>query len=77
MLVLPTSTVPAELTLCIQANSTPVRRMLNGYRNKLTTAKKLVLVKHDDFCGQAMCINLLDVENEELNKKLLAFETEE
>lgn len=70
MLVLPTKTIPNGLTEFITADG-PSRKILNGFRNKITANFKLVLVKNDNSCAQAFSYNLKD--DEALLEKLKSF----
>jgi hypothetical protein len=60
MLVLPTLAIPTELEQFIKPGITGTRKMVNGYRNKLTKSLQWVLCKDQYFCAQIFCFEVID-----------------
>lgn len=57
MIVLPTQKIPAELKQHVKEGA-PIRKMINGYRNKLTNNLQWVLLNDSNYCAQAFCYNI-------------------
>ena len=68
MLVLPTSVVPAPLSELLGEGCKPIKKFLNGYRNKIDKDLCWALVPDANHCALAFCYELVD--NEEKLSKL-------